>query len=140
MESRRPRLVASRVVCCRCSWSFSRRSSWLLVVTTTTIRGNGGGGGGAETQESESKVANFAIVTPEKGSDYGWNQQSIEAARKIATDRGIEVNVADNSGYEDVTPILRELVDRRRRIHHRPGERVQHGGAGRLDYRRRFRA
>jgi basic membrane protein A len=70
----------------------------------------GGGGGDTTAQESESKVANFAIVTPEKGSDYGWNQQSIQAARKIASDRGIEVNVADNSGYEDVTPILRELA------------------------------
>jgi basic membrane protein A len=72
--------------------------------------GGGGGNGGGSAQESESKVANFAIVTPEKGSDYGWNQQSIAAARKIAKDRGVEVNVADNSGYEDVTPILRELA------------------------------
>jgi simple sugar transport system substrate-binding protein len=71
--------------------------------------GNGGGGGGSDTQKSEKKVANFAIVTPEKGSDYGWNQQSIEAAKKIASDRGLKVEVADNSGYEDVTPILREL-------------------------------
>ena len=38
------------------------------------------GGGGTDTQASKSKVANFAIVTPEKGTDYGWNQQSIEAA------------------------------------------------------------
>jgi basic membrane protein A and related proteins len=72
--------------------------------------GGGGGNGGGSAQESESKVANFAIVTPEKGSDYGWNQQSIAAARKIAKDRGVQVNVADNSGYEDVTPILRELA------------------------------
>jgi basic membrane protein A len=72
--------------------------------------GSGGGDAGTETQKSESKVANFAIVTPEKGSDYGWNQQSIEAAKKIATDRGVTVEVADNSGYEDVTPILRELA------------------------------
>lgn len=71
--------------------------------------GNGGGsGGGAQT--SENKVATFAIVTPEKGSDYGWNQQSIEAAEKLAADRGIKVDVADNSGYEDVTPVLRELA------------------------------
>ena len=68
------------------------------------------GGGGTETQASKSKVANFAIVTPEKGTDYGWNQQSIEAAKKIAADRGVKVDVADNSGYEDVTPILRELA------------------------------
>lgn len=70
----------------------------------------GGGGGGSETQAKENQVSNFAIVTPEKGSDYGWNQQSIEAANKIADDRGIQVEVADNSGYEDVTPILRELA------------------------------
>ncbi len=70
----------------------------------------GGGDGGGQAETSEKKVANFAIVTPEKGSDYGWNQQSIEAAEKIAADRGIEVEVADNSGYEDVTPILRELA------------------------------
>ena len=49
-------------------------------------------------------------MTPEKGTDYGWNQQSIEAAKKIAADRGVKVDVADNSGYEDVTPILRELA------------------------------
>jgi basic membrane protein A and related proteins len=72
--------------------------------------GGNGGNGGSAAPESESKIANFAIVTPEKGSDYGWNQQSIEAAEKIAGERGVEVNVADNSGYEDVTPILRELA------------------------------
>ncbi len=71
--------------------------------------GSSGNGGGTETEASKTKVANFAIVTPEKGTDYGWNQQSIEAAKKIAADRGVEVEVADNSGYEDVTPILREL-------------------------------
>jgi basic membrane protein A and related proteins len=70
----------------------------------------GGGGGGGGAQESETQVENFAIVTPEKGSDYGWNQQSIEAARKIASERGIELEVADNAGYEDVTPILREIA------------------------------
>jgi simple sugar transport system substrate-binding protein len=72
--------------------------------------GSGGDGGGGQAQKSEKKVANFAIVTPEKGSDYGWNQQSIDAAKKIAADRGIKVDVADNSGYEDVTPILREIA------------------------------
>jgi simple sugar transport system substrate-binding protein len=111
MESRRPRLV-----------TFARRLLPLLVVVLTAFvvagcgdddddSGNGGGGGGGgEAQQSENAVANFAIVTPEKGSDYGWNQQSIDAARKIASERGVELEVADNAGYEDVTPILRELA------------------------------
>ena len=71
---------------------------------------SGGGGGGQSEQASENKIASFAIVAPEKGSDYGWNQQSVEAAQKIAKERGIEVEVADNSGYEDIAPILRELA------------------------------
>jgi basic membrane protein A and related proteins len=90
----------------------------IVVLTAFVVAGCGndddssssGGGGGTDTQKSEKKVANFAIVTPEKGTDYGWNQQSIEAAKKIASDRGVKVDVADNSGYEDVTPILRELA------------------------------
>jgi basic membrane protein A len=91
----------------------------IVVVSAFVVVGCGGddkssssgdGGGGDKAQKPEKKVANFAIVTPEKGSDYGWNQQSIEAAKKIATDRGVKVDVADNSGYEDVTPVLRELA------------------------------
>ncbi|HZC14481.1 MAG TPA: BMP family ABC transporter substrate-binding protein, partial [Thermoleophilaceae bacterium] len=70
----------------------------------------GGGGGGQSEQASENKIASFAIVAPEKGSDYGWNQQSVEAAESIAKERGIKVEVADNSGYEDIAPILRELA------------------------------
>jgi basic membrane protein A and related proteins len=87
-----------------------------VVLTAFVVAGcgddddDGGGGGGGGSQQSETTVDNFAIVTPEKGSDYGWNQQSIEAARKIAKERGIEVEVADNAGYEDVTPILREVA------------------------------
>jgi basic membrane protein A and related proteins len=91
----------------------------IVVLTAFVVAGcgdddddsGGGGDAGAQTEQAaENAIANFAIVTPEKGSDYGWNQQSIEAARKIADDRGVEVEIADNSGYEDVTPILRELA------------------------------
>jgi basic membrane protein A and related proteins len=91
----------------------------IVVLTAFVVAGcgdddddsGGGGDAGAQTEEAaENAIANFAIVTPEKGSDYGWNQQSIEAARTIAEDRGVEVEIADNAGYEDVTPILRELA------------------------------
>jgi basic membrane protein A len=87
-----------------------------VVLTAFVVAGcgddddDGGGGGGGGGQQAEKTVENFAIVTPEKGSDYGWNQQSIEAARKISSDRGLELEVADNAGYEDVTPVLRELA------------------------------
>lgn len=66
--------------------------------------GDGGGGGDG------ASISSFAIVTPEEGNDYGWNQQAVEAAEKVAADLGVEVEVADNSGYEDISPILRELA------------------------------
>lgn len=71
--------------------------------------GDSGSGGGSEGGGGD-KIGRFAIVTPEKGSDYGWNQRAVEAANQVARKTGSEVEVADNSGYEDVAPILRELA------------------------------
>lgn len=68
----------------------------------STSGSSGGEGGGTE-------VSQFAIATPEAGNDYGWNQQAVEAANKVADELGIEVDVADNSGYDDISPILRDL-------------------------------
>jgi basic membrane protein A len=65
---------------------------------------DGGDGGGGE-----ASISTFGIVAPEKGNDYGWNQQGVEGAEQVASDLGIEVEVADGAGYEDVSPILREL-------------------------------
>jgi basic membrane protein A and related proteins len=62
-----------------------------------------------DTGGGEAPISSFAIVSPEKGNDYGWNQQGVEGAEQVASDLGIEVEVADNAGYEDVSPILREL-------------------------------
>jgi basic membrane protein A len=62
-----------------------------------------------EPAAEEAPISKFAVVTPEEGNDYGWNQQAVEAAEQVAGDLGIEVEVADGSGYEDVAPILREL-------------------------------
>ena len=64
---------------------------------------DGGNGGG------EASISSFGIVAPEEGNDYGWNQQAVEASEQVASELGIEVEVADGAGYEDITPILREL-------------------------------
>lgn len=93
---------------------LSRLATLVVVLGAFAVAGCGedeeqAAGGGGEAEQAE-QVQSFAIVTPEKGSDYGWNQQSIEAARQLAQDHGLELEVADNAGYEDVTPILRELA------------------------------
>jgi basic membrane protein A and related proteins len=63
-----------------------------------------------EGDGGEASISSFAVVTPEDGNEYGWNQQAVEAGEQVASDLGIEVEIADGSGYEDVNPILRELA------------------------------
>lgn len=56
-------------------------------------------------------VTAIAILTPEQGTDFGWNQQGIAAAREAAALAGVKVEVAENLGYGDVRPTMRELVE-----------------------------
>jgi len=56
-------------------------------------------------------VKSIAILTPEEGTDYGWNQQGVEAAKAAAEATGVEVILAQGLGYGDVRPTLRELAE-----------------------------
>lgn len=56
------------------------------------------------------EVKSIAILTPEEGTDYGWNQQGITAAQAAGKAAGVEVVVAQGLGYGDVRPTLRELA------------------------------
>lgn len=55
-------------------------------------------------------VTSIAIMTPEEGTDFGWNQQGVDAARAAAEAAGIEVIVASGLGYGDIRPALREIA------------------------------
>jgi basic membrane protein A len=57
------------------------------------------------------EVKTIAILTPEQGTDYGWNQQGIDAAKAAGAKEGVKVLVAQNLGYGDVRPTLRELAE-----------------------------
>jgi len=56
-------------------------------------------------------VKAIAILTPEEGTDFGWNQQGVDAARAAAAQTGVEIIVAQGLGYGDVRPALRELAE-----------------------------
>tara|TARA_R110002020_G_scaffold161291_4_gene346305 strand:- start:4211 stop:5212 length:1002 start_codon:yes stop_codon:yes gene_type:complete len=55
-------------------------------------------------------VNSIAILTPEKGSDFGWNQQGVDSAKAAGEATGVEVVVADGLGYGDVRAPMRELA------------------------------
>ncbi len=58
-----------------------------------------------------AEVNTIAVLTPEEGTDFGWNQQGVEAAKAAGKATGVEVLVAQGLGYGDVRPTLRELAE-----------------------------
>ena len=58
-----------------------------------------------------NKITKMAVIAPEKGNDFGWNQQGVDGAKAAATSVGAEIEVADGAGYDDPGPILRQLAD-----------------------------
>ena len=57
-----------------------------------------------------AEVDTIAILTPEQGSDYGWNQQGVEAAKAAAEATGVEIIVGEGLGYGDVRAPMREIA------------------------------
>ncbi len=57
-----------------------------------------------------AQVKKIAVLTPEQGTDFGWNQQGTEAAKAVAKNLGLELEIAGGLGYGDVRPIMRELA------------------------------
>ena len=55
-------------------------------------------------------VDQIAVVTPASRTNQGWDQQAADAVEAVAEEAGIEAVVAENAGYEDITPILRDLA------------------------------
>jgi len=67
--------------------------------------------GALTAQVFAADVDTIAILTPEEGTDYGWNQQGIDAAKAAAEAAGVELIIAQGLGYGDVRPTLRELAE-----------------------------
>ncbi len=58
----------------------------------------------------QKAIKTFAILTPEQGTDFGWNQQGVVAAQEVAKSMGLNVIVAQGLGYGDIRSSIRELV------------------------------
>lgn len=67
--------------------------------------------GGWAFAASAQDITSIAILAPEMGTDMGWNQQGVDAAKAAGAAAGVEVVVAENLGYGDVRPTLRELAE-----------------------------
>ena len=54
-------------------------------------------------------VEQIAVVVPGSRTNQGWDQQGADAADVVAEELGIQAVVAENAGYDDITPVLRDL-------------------------------
>ncbi len=94
------------------------RAALALVIAgglllTAGCSGRGGqatAAGDGDDASQKRTVASFAIVTPEKESDHGWNQQGILAAQAVADELGIEVEIDSNVGYDNTETILTQVA------------------------------
>jgi len=86
-------------------WTSLSRVIRLTPVAAALALGVGFAGGA-----SAGEVKSIAVLTPEQGTDYGWNQQAIDAGKAVAAKYGIEFVPAEGLGYGDVRPQLRELA------------------------------
>ncbi len=59
---------------------------------------------------AQTEVERVAIVSPASRTNQGWDQQAIDTLEAIGDERGIEVEVVEEAGYDPVTPILRDLA------------------------------
>jgi simple sugar transport system substrate-binding protein len=66
--------------------------------------------GAVHAQGQARQVRKIAIMTPERGTDMGWNQQGVVSARAAAQRLGVQLEVAEGLGYPDIRPIMRELA------------------------------
>jgi len=66
---------------------------------------------GLGTSAMAEEITSMAILTPETGTDFGWNQQGVDGAKAAGDALGVDVIVAENLGYGDVRPTLRELAE-----------------------------
>lgn len=74
------------------------------------------GGESAEKEssggESGSSIEKIAIATPAKANDYGWNEQGVTAAEKVANEVGAELEQTTDIGYEQTETVLRQMAEK----------------------------
>lgn len=65
-----------------------------------------------EAPAPEMAGEKVAVLLPASQTDQGWNQQAADSMQVVAEEQGFELEVAENLGYGDITPVLRDLADR----------------------------
>jgi basic membrane protein A and related proteins len=63
------------------------------------------------TPVAEPTISAAALITPGARTNLGWDQQGADGLDAAAERLGVESIVAENAGYDDITPGLNDLAD-----------------------------
>ncbi len=87
--------------------SFVRRSRRLVLLVSLIALLQGPLAVIAQTPQPT--VDKIGLVTPASRTNQGWDQQAADALTAISSERGITPDIAENAGYDDITPILKDF-------------------------------
>lgn len=86
----------------------------VLLVAACSSQGSSQSSTSTSTSSSSAaastKVTSIAIALPAKVSDYGWNQQGVNAAKAVATSSGAHLTVLSDIGYDNTQSQLSQLA------------------------------
>ncbi|MEJ7902302.1 MAG: BMP family protein [Thermomicrobiales bacterium] len=68
-------------------------------------------GSGQSVTAQDGGIQKVAIVTPASRTNQGWDQQGVDNLVAVGESLDIEVEVVENAGYDDITPVLNDLAD-----------------------------
>lgn len=81
-----------------------------VMVLTSACAGRGDTDDKMPTEGVATEVHSIAIVTPEKETDHGWNQQGLRGAQEAADQLGITLEDHSNVGYDNTETILTQVA------------------------------
>jgi simple sugar transport system substrate-binding protein len=88
--------------------SSSRPATWRLATITLLLLI--GLAPACAVSAQDGTVDTVAIVTPASRTNQGWDQQGVDHLVAVGAARNVPVIVAENAGYDDITPILDDVA------------------------------
>src|SRR5215470_6236101 len=109
-SSRRESPVSERIHRARKWGSAATAGVAVLVAAACSSSGSGHATGGNSSAATSAKISKIAIAVPAKTTDYGWNQQGVNAARTVASASGAHLTVLSDIGYNNTQALLSQLA------------------------------
>ena len=97
-----------------CWWGLAATAA--ITLTACSSQGSSSSStsasGSASASAPGSKITSITIALPAKETDYGWNQQGVNAANAAGASIGAKVTVVSDLGYDNTQSLLAQLAQK----------------------------